>query len=155
MGILYYCLWCRYSNDLKCRWVPAKVSVICWCWLTFVNVELLNNNNVRLVHALFSNKLYIIPWLGWIPTNACSQIRVSVTSADCFVAMLYRENWKISNNMDSFILHQDTLLIMEMMKSKLYIYLAMYVRIPILFLLYTYHILIYISYLLNNEHNLN
>ena len=98
------------------------------------------------MHALFSNKLYIIPWLGWIPTNACSQIRVSATSADCFVAMLYRENGKISNNMDSFILQQDTPLIMAMMKSKLYIYLAMYVRMYSDFILTVYLSYTYIYY---------
>ena len=100
------------------------------------------------MHALFSNKLYIIPWLGWIPTNACSQIRVSATSADCFVAMLYRENGKISNNMDSFILQQDIPLIISMMKSKLYIYLAMYYDfVLIVYLSYTY---IYYTYSIMN-----
>ena len=64
-----------------------------------------------------------ISYLGWdgFLQNACSQIRVSATSADCFVAMLYRENEKISNNMDSLILQQDTPIILTMVISKLYI----------------------------------
>jgi len=46
-----------------------------------------------------------------------------------FVAMLHRENSKISNNMDCLILQQGTPIIVAMMMREFYICLTMYVEI--------------------------
>ena len=45
-----------------------------------------------------------------------------------FVAMLHRENSKISNNMDCLILQQGTPIIVAMMMGEFYICLTMYVE---------------------------
>ena len=109
----------------------------------------------------FSLTNYIIPWLGWISTNACAQIRVSATSADCFVAMPYREmkkyqtTWIVSffstySSAHSYTYHNGN-------GDELTLHLLTESGLPKwnLYLLYTYLILIYTSYLLHNEHNLN
>ena len=73
-----------------------------------------------------------------------------------FVAMLHRENSKISNNMDCLILQQGTPIIVAMMMREFYICLTMYVEIyrTIFYLFSTYNKLINALYLLYNEHNL-